>query len=254
MRALLRKAAELGSERAQHDLGVLLATGHGGFAKDEAEARHWHERASRSGYLRSQHSFGTMCLRGEGGPAMVAEGIALLEQVVATDLTADLWAPLVVSDSAGELCRTYELGLWGVAPDPQKAAAARSRLAAAQTLQDRQQASDDQAVGLDADGKPVRRPFAFANPAEAKSVLATHMDTFRLRNYADLVDQLNKNLVARLKGPSGVEYEALVRIHWDDQPNGPLSVGGSIEDYGWRTYETISHFFSMAPDGTIEDQ
>lgn len=61
-----------------------------------------------------------------------------------------------------------------------------------------------------------------------------------------------KNLRTQLRGPSGLEYEALVRVHWDDQPNGPISVGGSIEDLGWRTYSTISEFFTMAPDGTVE--
>ena len=61
-----------------------------------------------------------------------------------------------------------------------------------------------------------------------------------------------KNLRTQLRGPSGLEYEALVRVHWDDQPDGPISVGGSIEDLGWRTYSTISEFFTMAPDGTVE--
>jgi TPR repeat protein len=254
MRALLRRAAELGSERAQRDLAVLLTSGHGGFAKDQAEARQLHERAARTGYRLSQASLGKMLLRGEGGPPMVAEGLAWLEMVAATGVTADGWAPMIVSDSARFLSVVYERGLWGVEPDPQKAAAARSRLAAARAILDRQRASDDEAVGLDADGKPTRRSFAFANPEEAPSVLASHMATFRQRNYADLVDQLNKNLVARLKGPSGVEYEASVMTLWDDQPNGPITVAGSIEDFGWRTYKTISNFFSMAPDGTIEDQ
>lgn len=56
----------------------------------------------------------------------------------------------------------------------------------------------------------------------------------------------------RLRGPSGLEYEAMVRIYWDDQPNGALTVGGSIEDFAWCTYATISEFFTMGPDGEIE--
>jgi TPR repeat protein len=253
MRALLRRAAELGSERAQHDLAGLLATGHGGFAKNEAEARGWHERAAQAGNLQSQDGFGTMCLRGEGGPAMIADGIAWLEKAAAADLSAEPWAPLVVSSSALTLSLAYERGLWGVDPDPEKAASSRARLAAARAVLDRHRADDDTAVGRDAEGNSIRRPFAFANPEEATAVLVTHMASYRERSYADLVGQLDTNLIARLPGPSGLEYEALVRISWDDQPDGAISVGGSIEDFGWRTYQTISHFFSMTPDGAISD-
>src|SRR4051794_811109 len=58
MRSRLRRAAALGSDRAQHDLGVMLVTGHGGLEKDPREARAWFERAARAGHLQSQVSFG----------------------------------------------------------------------------------------------------------------------------------------------------------------------------------------------------
>lgn len=251
MRARLRQAAELGSERAQHDLAVLLSSGHGGFAEDKNEARSWFERAARTGYLRSQAALGTMCLRGDGGPASIEEGLTWLEKVAAADLGADLFAPLTVSGAANMLRHVYEKGLLGVAPDPQKAATARLQFEAARKVMDSRQAADDQAAAVDAEGRTVHRPFAFANPAEARAVLAAHLESYRKRTYADLVAYLDQTLVARLRGSSNIEYEAHVRISWEDQPNGAISVGGDIRDAGWRTYKTISEFFSMAPDGTV---
>jgi hypothetical protein len=159
----------------------------------------------------------------------------------------------VVSSAANLLRHAYEKGLLGVDADPAKAAAARSHLEAARRLLDSHRAADDEAVSLDAEGRTLRRPFAFANPEEARAVLAAHLETYRRRTYADLVGHLDQNLVVQLKGPSNIEYEARVRIYWDDQPNGPISIGGDIRDRGWRTYKTISEFFSMAPDGTIGD-
>jgi TPR repeat protein len=253
MRSRLRRAAELGSERAQHDLAVKLATGHGGFEKGPREARTWFERAARAGYLQSQVSFGKMCLAGEGGPVAIPEGLASLERVAATDLASNAWAPLMVSQASRYLLHAYERGAFGIENDPLKAEVARKQFEAARALLDRGRREDDRAVGRDADGNTVRRPFAFADRGEATRVLAAHMADCRKRSYEDLVNSRDKNLRARLRGPSGGEYEALVRVHWDDQPNGPITVGGSIEDVGWRTYSTISEFFTMAPDGTIEE-
>ena len=169
MRARMRRAAQLGSADAQHDLGTLLSSGHGGFPKDEVEARGWQERAARAGHLRAQVSIGRMCLRGEGGPSDPVEGLAWLEKAAATEISSDLWAPGVVSDAARLLKVVYTRGLLGVTPDPTKAAAADARLLAAGALRERARAADDCAVGLDAEGQRVTRPFAFANPDEARA-------------------------------------------------------------------------------------
>jgi TPR repeat protein len=48
-RTLLRRAADLGSARAQADLARYCATGRGGFAKDQVEARAWCSRAAEGG-------------------------------------------------------------------------------------------------------------------------------------------------------------------------------------------------------------
>jgi hypothetical protein len=50
-----------------------------------------------------------------------------------------------------------------------------------------------------------------------------------------------------------LEYEASVYVFWSDQPDGELSISGSIKDLGWLSYKTLSEFFSVAPDGTVGD-
>jgi hypothetical protein len=91
------------------------------------------------------------------------------------------------------------------------------------------------------------------NRAEARGVLADHMRAQRLRGREALLGDLNKNVVTRLRGPSGIEYEASVHVFWEDQPDEAISVAGSIEDLGWHTYTTLSEFFSVSPDGTVQD-
>jgi hypothetical protein len=253
MRARLRRAAELGSPRAQHDLAVLLATGHGGVSKDATEARAWEGRAARAGHLLAQVGFGQECLRGEGGPTDPAEGLSWLEKAAATELRSDAWAPLAVSQAARFLEMLYTHGLPGVAPDPVKAAAARARLVAARQILDRDRAADDSAFRRDAAGRREVRPFAFADRDEARRVLAEHMTAQRRRDRTALLADLDRDVVTRLQGPSGIEYEVTVRASWDDQPEGAISVAGFINDLGWRTYSTLSEFFSVAPDGSIGD-
>ena len=253
MRARMRRAAQLGSADAQHDLGKLLSSGHGGFPKDEVEARGWQERAARAGHLQAQVSFGQMCLHGEGGPSDPVEGLTWLEKAAATEISSDPWARSVVSDAARLLKVVYTRGLLGVTPDPTKAAAADARLLAAGAVRERARAADDCAVGLDAEGQRVTRPFAFANPDEARRVLAEHMAAQRLRGRAALLADLDRNVVTQLRGSSGLEYEASVHVFWSDQPDGELSISGSIRDRGWRSYKTLSEFFSVAPDGTVGD-
>jgi hypothetical protein len=250
MRATLRRAAELGSADAQHDLAILLATGHGGFSRDEVEARAWQERAARAEHLRAQVSFGRMCLQGKGGPVAVPEGLAWLEKAASTAIRSDPWAPLVVSQAAELLEHTYTAG---AAPDPVRATAAHDRFVAAQRALERDEVADDRAFGHDAQGRSVTRPFAFADRDEARRTLAEHMTAQRERGRAALLADLDRDVVTRLRGASGTEYEVSMRVFWDDQPEGAISVAGSIEEVGWRTVTTLSEFFSVSPDGIIGD-
>jgi TPR repeat protein len=64
--ALIIKAAELGSTKAQHLLGVYYATGDSGYPKNEQEAVKWYKLAAEAGDSDAQHNLGTMLLYGEG--------------------------------------------------------------------------------------------------------------------------------------------------------------------------------------------
>ena len=43
---------------------------------------------------------------------------------------------------------------------------------------------------------------------------------------------------AEMRGPSGATYQVEVQLFWDDQPNGELRVMGSIDDGGWRAFDS----------------
>jgi len=79
------------------------------------------------------------------------------------------------------------------------------------------------------------------------------MTAQRERGRAALLADLDRDVVTRLRGASGTEYEVSMRVFWDDQPEGAISVAGSIEEVGWRTVTTLSEFFSVSPDGIIGD-
>ncbi len=82
-RALLVRAAELGSADAQRDLGSLYATGDDGFPKDEALGRLWYGRAAAQGHADAQYNYGSMLLYGEGGPPDPEEAKALIRKAAA---------------------------------------------------------------------------------------------------------------------------------------------------------------------------
>ena len=253
MRARMRRAAELGSADAQHDLGVLLSMGEGGFPKDQVESRQWQERAARAGHLLAQVSFGRMCLRGEGGRLDTVEGLAWLERAAATDISSNPWGGFVVRQAASLLALVYTRGIPGVPPDPTKAAAAKARLEAASAARTRERAADDCAGGFDAYGRWVTRPFAFANPDEARRVLADHLAAQRRRGRNEWIAGLDREVKSRLRGPSGLEYEVSLTAFWSDQPDGEITVSASIQDFGWQTFTTISESFRVAVDGTVLD-
>jgi hypothetical protein len=77
-RALLARAAELGSADAQRTLACCLAVGSPGFEKDAVAARAWHTRAAEQDVRESQYDVGMMWLDGEGGPQNTEQGLAWL--------------------------------------------------------------------------------------------------------------------------------------------------------------------------------
>ena len=111
MRSLLA-AAEKGDLGAQHDVGACYATGDWDGPKDEVEAVKWYTRAAESGHAMSQYDLGFMLCLGEGAEKDVAKGLWWLEQAVAN---GEPYAARVLSD-------VHAKGMFGVTPDPERAA------------------------------------------------------------------------------------------------------------------------------------
>lgn len=74
-RTLLLRAAELGSLRAQRDLGCYYATGDFGFTLDLRLGRLWYLRAAERGHADALFNYGIMVINGEGGPADEHSGL-----------------------------------------------------------------------------------------------------------------------------------------------------------------------------------
>ncbi len=114
--ALLKKAGELGSLRAQYDLGACYATGDwvGDWVgpKDEAEAVKWYAKAAERGCVEAQYNLGLMVFVGEGTAQDTARGIEWLVKA----------AEQGSKEAARLLVDIYRNGLYGVARDIEKAA------------------------------------------------------------------------------------------------------------------------------------
>ena len=79
-RALLTRAAELGSTGAQRDLAVCYVWGEPPFEQSWIMARYWYREAALRGHQESQVVTGSMMIRGDGGPVCVDEGLSFLEK------------------------------------------------------------------------------------------------------------------------------------------------------------------------------
>jgi hypothetical protein len=86
---------------------------------------------------------------------------------------------------------------------------------------------------------------------EAKSLLTSHLRSYRDRTYAELAALIGTVQVAQLAGAGGVEYQVEITFHWDDRSGGDIRVMGSIDDGGWRAFIPLCDSFIMAPDGTF---
>lgn len=92
------------------------------------------------------------------------------------------------------------------------------------------------------------------NLDEARTLLRSHLETWRRRSYADFVGLLGEPQVAQVRGASGVEYQVEVEVCWDGSPGGLVRVVGSIDDGGWRAFRPLTDGFLVAPDGTFVDE
>jgi hypothetical protein len=88
---------------------------------------------------------------------------------------------------------------------------------------------------------------------EARGILATHLGSFRLRSYADLVGLMGEVHVAEVSGPSGAEYQTEIEVIWDSpREKTNIRVFGSIDDGRLPgALVPVSDSFIVAPDGTF---
>ncbi|MDB5457417.1 MAG: Localization factor PodJS [Caulobacter sp.] len=99
----LRRAANLGSAKAQFYLAKLYEVGEGGVKKDAVEARRWTERAAQGGEPRAMHNLALYAFKGEGGAKDAATSASWFRRA----------ADLGLVDSQFNLAQLYEGG-WGV--------------------------------------------------------------------------------------------------------------------------------------------
>jgi len=89
-RTLLVRAAELGSLRAQRDLGCYYAIGEFGFPLDLRLGRLWYSCAAERGHADAQYNYGLMVINGEGGPADESSGLEWVRRAAAQNDEAAL--------------------------------------------------------------------------------------------------------------------------------------------------------------------
>ncbi len=61
-----KRAAELGSKGAQHNMGLMYITGQAGLEQDFVQAAKWYRKAAEQGSKEAQNSLGTMYFEGKG--------------------------------------------------------------------------------------------------------------------------------------------------------------------------------------------
>ena len=79
-----RRAADYGSARAQHSLGLMYSNGEG-VPQNYQEAMYWYHKAAVQGHIRSINNLGVMYLNGNGVPQNFIVAYAYFEIVAASN-------------------------------------------------------------------------------------------------------------------------------------------------------------------------
>ena len=87
--------------------------------------------------------------------------------------------------------------------------------------------------------------------AEASQVLRVQLEPWRRRTYAELAREVGHSHRFELNAPSGRWYQGLIRMYWDDKPDGAVRVIGSIDDGGWRAFVPLTDSFILGSDGNF---
>ena len=90
--------------------------------------------------------------------------------------------------------------------------------------------------------------------AAARAILLKELSAYRDRSYAELTALIGPEAFRREVTQDGVTYQLVIDLVWDDQPNGPVRVIGSVDNGGWRAFVPVSESFIKAPDGSFVDE
>jgi predicted heme/steroid binding protein len=89
------------------------------------------------------------------------------------------------------------------------------------------------------------------NKEEARQVLPRHLEQYRGRSYAELIDLIDTSDDTELVAPSGTTYQIRVQAVWDDGSHQNLRVSGAIDDGGWRAFAPLVEDFILAANGAF---
>jgi hypothetical protein len=80
------------------------------------------------------------------------------------------------------------------------------------------------------------------NSKEAKQLLMDKLATYEARGYDPLLSIVEQRCDRfEVTGPSGVKYQVVIEVVWDDKPGQALRILGSIDNGGWRSFFPLGY-------------
>ena len=79
--------------------------------------------------------------------------------------------------------------------------------------------------------------------AEAKRILDEHLARYRNWSYAELIQLRDLHHKAKIKGPSGTNYNFELEVDWEKDPDGPVRVSASVNDGNVKDFTPVSDSF-----------
>lgn len=80
------------------------------------------------------------------------------------------------------------------------------------------------------------------NNKEAKQLLMGKLAIYEARGYEDLLSMVEQRSDRfEVTGPSGIKYQIVIQVVWDDKPGQAIRILGSIDDGGWRSFFPLGY-------------
>ncbi len=89
------------------------------------------------------------------------------------------------------------------------------------------------------------------NSSEAREILQEHLNFYRAKSYAELLELLKADQVdvLEVRGESGIAYQLEFAFFGDANPDGNIRVWGTIDDSGWRAFLPMVESLMLSPQG-----